>query len=400
MAAMTDDSPHISALRLTCFRNYPEAELTLDARPVALYGANGAGKTNLLEAVSMLAPGRGMRRASVEEIALRSEEAAGSGVKTAELGSTAWSVSADLALPGGVQRVGVGQDPAAPSRKLTRLNGAPAAQNELGALARVTWATPAQDRIFAGPRGERLKFFDRLVLALHPDHGLNASRYEKAMRERSRLLEEGARDPAWLEGLEAEMAARGVALARARAEIVARLQAEIDERPDGAFPKADLTLIEADADRGAASSEVAPFALEDAAAAEQAFAAALAEARRRDGRAGRALTGPHRTDFAARHRVKAMPAGECSTGEQKALLVGLALAHARALGAHRGEGLALLLLDEAAAHLDRARRAALAEELLALGVQVWMSGTDAELFEAFGDRAQRFEVSEGRVEPR
>jgi DNA replication and repair protein RecF len=373
----------LSALRLSRFRSYAEAELELDGRPVVLFGANGAGKTNLLEAVSLLAPGRGLRGAGVEDIARREPDPAPDAV---------WAVSADVARDGETTRVGVGQDPASPTRKLVRIDGAPASQADLARLLGVAWLTPAQDRVFAGPRGERLKFFDRLVLALKPEHGTAAARYEQAMRERGRLLEEGRADPAWLDALEAEMAARGVALAEGRAQLLARLQSAIDARPEDAFPKAGLAL--AGEETGGLETRLGGG--DDPAAVEADLADALKNARRRDAAAKRALTGPHRTDFAAVHRAKAMPAGACSTGEQKALLVGLALAHARALAAERGSP-PLLLLDEAAAHLDADRRAALIEELLDLGSQSWLTGTDEELFAAFADRAQRFEVSEGRA---
>lgn len=378
------DAAALAALRLTNFRNYEAAELALDGRPVVLFGANGSGKTNLIEAVSLFAPGRGLRRAGVEELARRGPDGAPAGP---------WAVSADIARDGETARVGVGQDPANPTRKIVRVDGEPAAQTELGRLIRLTWLTPAQDRVFAGPRGERLKFFDRLVLALRPDHGTAAARYEKAMRERTRLLEEGRADPGWIDGLEAEMAERGAAMASARADLMTRLQAAIDARPESVFPKADLAF----AGEASGGLEARCAAGEDAVFVADDFRAALRAARRRDGAAGRALLGPHRTDFAARHREKAMPAGDCSTGEQKALLVGLALAHARTLTAERGGATPLLLLDEAAAHLDRERRAALVEELVALGAQAWMTGTDAELFEAFADRAQRFRVNEGAV---
>jgi DNA replication and repair protein RecF len=376
----------LSALRLARFRSYAEAQLELDGRPVVLFGLNGAGKTNLLEAVSLLAPGRGLRGAAVDEIARRIPGVEPEGV---------WAVSADVVREDGdVARVGVGQDPANPTRKLVRIDGAPATQADLARLAGVAWLTPAQDRVFAGPRGERLKFFDRLVLALRHEHGTSAARYEQAMRERGRLLDEGRADPAWLDALEAEMAERGTALTAARVELLGRLQAAINERPEGAFPKADLAL----AGEATGGLEARLAQGEDPAAVQADLAAALKDARRRDAAAKRTLTGPHRADFAAVHRAKAMPAGACSTGEQKALLVGLALAHARALAGGRGGSPPLLLLDEAAAHLDADRRAALIEELLALGSQSWLTGTDESLFAAFGDRAQRFRVADGRAE--
>jgi len=385
---------HLRTLRLTRFRSYAEASLALDGRPVVLFGPNGAGKTNLLEAVSFLSPGRGLRNAKPEEIAQRGPA---SDVGGGSLG--AWAVSVELVRDGDIVRVGVGQDPESPSRKLVRVDGETATQADLARLVRVAWLTPAHDRLFAGPRSDRLKFYDRLVMGLRPDHGATASRYERAMRERSRLLEEGRFDPAWLDGLEAEMAERGVALAAARAALLKLLQAAIDSRPEGAFPKADLAL----GGENAGGLESRLGAGEAEADVEADFRALLAEARRRDAAAGgRALTGPHRSDFTASHRAKAMPAGDCSTGEQKALLVGLALAHARALaakdGAERGGGPPLLLLDEAAAHLDADRRAGLVEELLALGAQAWLTGTDQGLFAAFAGRAQELAVREGRVQ--
>ncbi|MCG8443177.1 MAG: DNA replication/repair protein RecF [Caulobacterales bacterium] len=367
--------PRLTALRLTNFRNHADAALALDGRAAVLFGANGAGKTNILEAVSMLAPGRGMRRAPTEAIARRAGAAP----------AGPWAVSADLDGDGGETRIGVGQDPAHPTRRIVRVDGQSASQADLARLVRATWLTPAQDRLFAGPRGERLKYLDRLTLALVPAHATAASRYEKAMRERTRVLEESG-DPAWLEGLEAEMAGRGVALAAARARLVSALQEAIDARPDGAFPKADLALD---------GWEDAGLAATDPVAAEARFRDALQQARRRDAAAGRALTGPHRTELIARHRGKDMPAGDCSTGEQKALLVGVALAHARAV--LRPDAATLILLDEASAHLDRDRRAGLAEELVAIPAGAWLTGTDAELFEAFGARAQRFRVEDGGV---
>ncbi len=367
----------LTALRLQNFRNYDALSLRLDPRPVALFGPNGSGKTNVLEAISCLAPGRGLRRAPVADIARRAGGA--------NLG--AWAVSADFMAGSVTRKLGVGQDPAHPSRRLARLDGESVAHGALGDVVRVTWLTPTQDGLFRGPRSERLRYFDRLTLALHPRHGAESAAYERAMRERVRVLTEGPADPAWLAGLEAQMARHGVALAAARADMLRRLQAAVDGRPEGAFPKAELDLagvLEGDAAAGAAQETL-----------EARFAETLAQVRRRDAAAGRALDGPHRTDFVAQHRAKAMPAADCSTGEQKALLVGIALAHARALEAAGAGHAPLLLVDEAAAHLDGARRAALADEICALGAQAWLTGTEDGLFEAFGDRAQRVAVSDG-----
>jgi DNA replication and repair protein RecF len=245
------------------------------------------------------------------------------------------------------------------------------------------------DRLFSGPAGDRRRFFDRLTLGRAAEHGQSALAYERALRERTRLLADRNFDDAWLGGIEREMAAHGAAMAAARVETLHRLQDAIDARPEGAFPKAILALeglLEHQFEAGAASADV-----------EEAFIRLLREMRGRDAGAGRALDGPHRADLLARHAPKNMAADQCSTGEQKALLLGLVLAQARALAADPGAGPALILIDEAAAHLDSARRAALFDELLANPGQAWLTGTDANLFEAFGDRAQAFEVANGAV---
>lgn len=374
------DTPAVTRLKLTGFRNYAQLDLTLDARPVALFGPNGAGKTNLVEAVSFLGPGRGVRAAGSDAVRM----------KTADGPAPIWAVYAEAMTREGAVSLATGSDPAEPSRRRTRLDGVAATQSELARLFPMVWLTPREDRLWAGPRADRLKFFDRLVLAGAPDHAGEASAYEKAQRERQRLLdrlEEGGRaDPAWLSALEAEMAQRGVAVAAARLDALARLQAEIDARPDSAFPKADLALegvLELRLAEGVKAGE-----------AEDWFADALKNARRRDGAAGRALTGPHRTELAARHRDKDQPAADCSTGEQKALVLGLALAQAGAV--KRSAGAApVLIFDEACAHLDAARRAGLAEAILALEVQAWLTGVEPVLFEPFGEGAQKVAVVEG-----
>ncbi len=381
MARSDSQRRALGALRLSHFRNYISLSLTLDARPVALFGSNGAGKTNILEAISCLTQGRGLRRAANEELARRTN-----GARTGD-----WAVSADLVADGTAHRVGVGQDPANPSRRLVRIDGANATATELGNLVRVAWLTPAQDRVFAGPRSDRMRFFDRLTLALSPTHGAAAVAYDRALRERTRLLEESRADPVWLDGVEAEMARHGLALAMARRSMASRLQSAVDARSGGAFPSADIGLT------GWIEERLPSDGGADLAALEQDFRDALAEARRRDARAGRALDGPHRADLVVVHRDKQMPAGDCSTGEQKALLVGLALGHARALEAASGHAAPLVLLDEAAAHLDPSRRAALADEICDLGVQAWLTGTDADLFDSFGARAQFVHIEEGAV---
>jgi DNA replication and repair protein RecF len=286
----------------------------------------------------------------------------------------------DLALGAGAERTDAGV------KRIARLEGRPATAGELARVARMTWLTPAMDRLFAGAASDRRRFFDRLVLGRAPEHGHAAAAYERAMRDRQRLLNEDSRDGAWLGALEREMAAHACAIAAARLETLERLQETIDSRPDGAFPKARIALegqLEAAFAEGRASADI-----------EDEFIAALARGRGRDAAAGRTLEGPHRSDLLVRHAPKDMPAEHCSTGEQKALLLGLILAHGRALAEDPGAGPALLLLDEAAAHLDPVRRAALFDELLALPGQAWLTGTEPALFEAFGDRAQMIVVGD------
>lgn len=372
----------VSGLTLADFRNHAALDLELDARPVCLFGPNGAGKTNIVEALTMLSPGRGLRSASVIDLAR---------VGGDEHRGQPWAVSARISNDGEETVVGAGAErtPEGGVKRVTRRDGLPATSSELAEVMRMTWLTPAMDRLWSGSAGDRRRFFDRLTLARAPEHGTAAAAYERAMRERQRLLSERAFDDSWLRGLEREMSAHGAAIAAARVETLARLQQAIDERPDGAFPKAVLALeglLEQRFERGAASADV-----------EEDFADLLRDVRGRDAGAGRALDGPHRSDLLARHAAKDMPADQCSTGEQKALLLGLALAQARALADDPGAGAALILIDEAAAHLDSLRRAALFDELLANPGQAWLTGTDESLFEAFGARAQRFEVRDGHV---
>lgn len=371
----------VSRLALTDFRNHAALSLDLDARPVALFGPNGAGKTNIIEALTMLAPGRGLRSASVIELAR------GGGDDRPQL----WAVSARIQRDGDEIALGIGAErtPEGGVKRSMRRDGMPATASDLGDAARMTWLTPAMDRLWSGPAGDRRRFFDRLTLARASAHGHAAAAYERAMRERQKLLADRNFDDAWLSGLEREMSAHGAAIAAARVETLARLQQAIDARPDGAFPKAVLALeglLEARFEAGAKSADV-----------EEDFAELLRDVRGRDAGAGRALDGPHRSDLKARHAAKNMDADQCSTGEQKALLLGLTLAQARALADDPGAGASLILIDEAAAHLDAVRRAALFDELLANPGQAWLTGTDENLFEAFGPRAQRFEVRDGNV---
>ncbi len=378
------EAPYISRLSLTGFRNYTQLSLTLDARPVVLTGANGAGKTNLLEAVSFLSPGRGLRRAAQDQVARVT-------------GDGQWTVSTDITEGDEVTRIGIGlqNTPNGTERsKRLRINQANANSSDaLLEYLRVLWLTPAMDGLFTGPAGDRRRFLDRLVLAGDPGHGRRVSAYEKALTGRNRLLDAPQPDAAWLNGLESQIAELGVAIGFARQQLVEQLDARLaaDQRPSNAFPSAMLTLAGPFEDLLAQQNGPA---LE----VEENFRELLRNNRRRDAAAGRTLDGPQRSDLLVRHREKDMPAALASTGEQKALLIGLVLAHAKLVSEIDGRS-PVLLLDEIAAHLDPGRRAALFEALLALGGQAWMTGTDPILFEALGDRAQHFRVDQGSVSP-
>ena len=370
----------ITRLALRQFRNHSDTVLELDGRHVCLFGPNGAGKTNLLEAVSLLGPGKGLRSAPLPSLTRSAQD---------EKSLSGWDVAARLDDNGLERKLGIGLEQSQDGRakRYIKLDDVSVAQSEMAELLRVVWITPAMDRVFSGAAGDRRKFYDRQVLAHAPMHGKYSSAYEKAMRERNALLESGRSDPAWLDGLEARMAETGASIAINRSNVLTRLQNAIDRRPEGYFPKADLKL-------DGAFEEMALNGLTpDEIGAE--LAQALHEGRRRDMAAGRTLSGPHRTDLLVYHRPKSLAAAQCSTGEQKALLIGLILANAKALLEGDFAPNPLLLLDEAAAHLDSDRRAALFDELAALGGQAWLTGTDASLFDAFSDRAQRFEIRDG-----
>lgn len=373
---------HISALHLTDFRSYAQLDLTLDGRPVVLFGENGAGKTNLLEAVSLLTPGRGLRRAKLSALSRFDPASPG------DCGP--WAVAAKLRSHSDApSKIGVGQVPGSAGRRALRIDGKAATGTQLAQKLSVMWLTPAQDRLFTGPASERRQFLDRFCLAHVPAHGQSSLRYEKARSERNRLLSERIADDLWFDALEADMALFGAHIAQARAITAAALRRDIAARPEGAFPKSELILdgeAEALFESGAELEEV-----------ERYIAQALKGDRRRDERAGRTLRGVHKADLLVTHAGKQMPASVCSTGEQKALLIGLVLAQARAQAQDQPERSPILLLDEVAAHLDVTRRAALARELLDLGTQVFMTGTDQNLFEAFENSAERFEVKRGRL---
>ncbi|MBZ9770516.1 DNA replication/repair protein RecF [Mesorhizobium sp. CA6] len=372
---------YVSKLILTNFRNYATLSLELAPGAVVLSGDNGAGKTNLLEAISFLTPGRGLRRAPYGDVAR-------------EGGDGGFALHARIEGPGGQVEIGTGisgGDAAGEGGRKVRINGAPARSAEdMLEWLRVVWLTPAMDGLFRGPAADRRRFLDRLVLAIDPGHGQRALDYEKAMRGRNRLLTEGSRDGAWFDAIETQMAETGVAIAAARAELIRLLAAMIDRLPgSGPFPQADISLA------GDLESEVAAAPAVDV---EERFRRALANGRERDRAAGRTLDGPHRSDLVVRHRPKSMPAELCSTGEQKALLVGIVLSHARLTGEMSGLT-PILLLDEIAAHLDAGRRAALFSILEELNCQAFMTGTDAALFSSLAGRAQFLTVDHGNVEP-
>jgi DNA replication and repair protein RecF len=350
----------VTRLVLTDFRNHADAVLAPGPGFVVLTGENGAGKTNLLEAVSLLAPGRGLRRAPLSEMARQG-------------GSGGFGVAATL----GDVELGTGTQPNAPERRLVRINGAAAAATSLAEWVTVLWLTPAMDRLFVEGAGERRRFLDRLVLALVPGHAHHSTRYEAAMRERNRLLAgDMPADPDWLAALEARMAEHGAAIEAARRETVALLGERLAAQPEGVFARAGLAL---EGWQGDAAS----------------LARDLRDGRRRDAAAGRTLAGPHRCDLLVTHLGKDQPAHLCSTGEQKALLLGLVLGHAELVADRVGRA-PLLLLDEVAAHLDPGRRAALFDRLAGRG-QVWMTGTEPALFDAVPGDASRYIVADGAV---
>ena len=370
----------VRALQLADFRSHAALELRLDARPVCLIGPNGVGKTNILEALSQLAPGRGLRGAALAELARGGADAAADRPRP-------WSVFAEIDEDGESRRIGVAAERTLEGglKRVMRLDGRTPTAAELAKAVRMAWLTPAMDRLFSGSPGERRRFLDRLTLARAPEHGQAAAGYERAMRERQRLLAEASPDRAWLAALEQAMAAHGAAMAAARVETLQRLRSALEAEALAEFPMASLALegeLEQAFAEGAVSADL-----------EDRFAAALRAARGRDGTAGRALTGPHRSDLLVRHAEKDMPAELCSTGEQKALLLRLVAAHARALAGDPAAGPCLLLLDEAAAHLDPRRREKLAELVVALPGQAWLTGADESLAEAFGATAQRIALA-------
>jgi DNA replication and repair protein RecF len=370
----------VTRLLLTDFRNYREARLTFGTAPVVLTGPNGAGKTNLLEALSFLSPGRGLRGARFSEIDRRigpEREAAAVG----------WAVAAVVATARGAVQVGTGRDPGTGERRVVRIDGEPVrSQAALGERFGVVWLTPSMDRLFLdGPSGRR-RFLDRLVLGLDPEHAARVAAYEQALRERSRLLRDGAADPVWLAALEEVMAEQGVAIAAGRRETVQQLD-QACVRAEGVFPRARLRLI------GTVEGWLDGM---PALAAEAELASALAASRQEDARTGGTAVGPHRSDLAVGLAEKGIAAHFASTGEQKALLISIVLAYAALQRSLRGEP-PLLLLDEIAAHLDADRRAALFEAVGRLDSQAWLTGTDETLFAPLKHQAQFLSVRDGNL---
>jgi DNA replication and repair protein RecF len=375
---------YVEALKLSNFRCYEAAKMDLGKgnNLIVLTGHNGAGKTNILEALSFLSPGRGLRRAGLGEVTRRG-------------GSTPWAVSAMMQGEFGPLKLGTGlRDDGSNGdgslRRVVRVDG----ENVVGPAVladkfSVSWLTPQMDRLFIEGASSRRRFLDRLMLGMYPDHGRQVSAYERAMQERNRLLaDKGTQaDSIWLNALEARMAEHGVAVAAARIAFASQLVGQIENSQDGAFPKAQLAL-----------DGIVEQALmtAPATAVEDAERERLKAARSRDSRNGRAGNGPHKCDLRITHMEKAMPAELCSTGEQKALLIGLILANAKLKAASDGKA-PLMLLDEVVAHLDRDRRAGLFDELLALDTQCWLTGTDRALFEALEGRASFYMVEDGNI---
>ncbi|GGH39101.1 DNA replication and repair protein RecF [Cribrihabitans marinus] len=352
----------LTELTVSHFRSHRLARLSLDGQPVAIHGPNGAGKTNILEAVSLFSPGRGLRRAGAAEMARRPE-------------GLGWKLSGVLAAEERRHEIEIWSEGG--GARQVRIDGKSASQLALGSLARVVWLIPSMDRLWIEGAEGRRRFLDRIALSFDPDHAEMSLTYEKSMRERNRLLKEQIRDDHWYGALEARMAETGARIHHGRLAALELIRAA-QEAAETAFPAADLELQQGDGDMPDNAADLR---------------AALADGRTRDMAAGRTLVGPHRTDLFAVYAAKGVPARDCSTGEQKALLISLILANARALAARVGAP-PIVLLDEVAAHLDAGRRAALFDEICALGAQAWMTGTGPELFDGLDGRAQMFAVDE------
>ncbi len=375
-------SPLIRRLTLRDFRSYAALDARFGSRTIALTGENGAGKTNILEALSMFSPGRGLRRAEI-------------GLCARHDGPGGFAVSIELETDGQILQLGHGLEADAQGNdtRRFRVDRAPAtSQRAFAEHIQALWLTPAMDGLFTGPAGDRRRFLDRLTLGVDADHGARVSKLERALRNRNRLLEDGGADPRWLAAAEQEIAALGVAVASARLDTAQRLAALIEATRDDASPF-PFALITLDGDLEQMLRDEPAFTVEER------YRSMLAGSRRRDAAAGRTLIGPQGSDLLVRHGPKGEAARDCSTGEQKALLTGLVLAHARLVTAMRGMA-PVLLLDEIAAHFDARRREALFDELDKLGGQVWMTGADPSLFKSLEGRADIFTVAPGRIERR
>jgi DNA replication and repair protein RecF len=383
-ALQSSGTAAVTRLVLTDFRNYAGLRLNVEALPVVLTGENGAGKTNLLEAVSFLSPGRGLRRAKLPDVTRRGEDV--------------WAVAATLQDQTGETDIGTGLEAVSvengtePStRRVVKVDGVSVrSANVLADFSVVGWLTPQMDRLFVEGASARRRFLDRLVYGFDTGHARRVSAYEKSLRERARLLRSGQRDPSWLSALENTMAEHGVAVAAARRDAVMRLGAAMDDGFGLAGDNFPRAVVRAEG--------VVENWLEDlpAVEVEGRFLDALKASRDQDAIAGGAKCGPHRSDMAVMHGPKSMPASQCSTGEQKALLIAIILADARLQAARLGRA-PILLLDEVAAHLDDKRRTALFEELIEIGGQAWLTGTDASLFQPLQNKAQFVTVSQGEI---
>ena len=380
---MVDLSPPRHAVRLavknlslTQFRSYARLSLDVGPEPVVLTGENGAGKTNLLEALSLLAPGRGLRRARLSDLCQRGADTQG------------WAVAAILRGPSGCINIGTGDITGTSGRRNIRIDGADAAgQKSLAEQLHVIWLTPRMDRLFIDAPSARRRFFDRLVAGFDPGHGHRLAAYQRCMRKRAQILRAYRVDSSWLNAIEETMSEYAVAVAAARCGTLARLNVLLKAPFGSLFPGAILEL------EGSVESWLIDM---PAVEAEERLRAALAEARAHDMETGGATLGPHRTDLLVRHIDYDLPAGQCSTGEQKMLLVSIVLAHAQAQTQRSGQT-PLILLDEVMAHLDAAHRDHLIDALCVLGAQTWLTGVEADLFSSFASRAQFLTISEGRI---
>ncbi|MBN8521517.1 MAG: DNA replication/repair protein RecF [Alphaproteobacteria bacterium] len=379
---------YISHISLSQFRSYQYAEIkNMASGLVVITGANGAGKTNILEAISLLSPGRGLRSARHEEIQHHPQTP-----DNTPQNFSPWAVSAVIQTGSSDVQLGTGIDPLT-GKRIIRINGVTAkSQTALADYVSCLWLTPQMDRLFMEGASGRRRFFDKLIFTFDPAHAGRVTRYENAMSQRSKLLREGHADTAWLTALESQMSETGVSISAARLEFLGQLQTACDSadiQETHFFPHSRLSLT--------GTTEELLLRL-PAIEVEDMLSYQLAQSRERDAETGGAASGPHKTDFCAVFSAKNMPADQCSTGEQKALLIGIILAHARLMRAEKNH-VPILLLDEVSAHLDAQRRQALFDRLIHLGGQVFMTGTDPASFSACLGRAAFLTVSEAKITP-